>query len=174
MGKEELLKSTRWIANDTLREWVEKKLDDVPKYFWEIPASTTGKYHPEYSQGKGGLVRHTRAVVFFVIELSRSWGLTEQELDIAIAAAILHDTWKCGKDGKHTVYEHPEIAAEWAREDSEEGSVRWQVADLILTHMGDHGWGKYPPKTRMQWFLHTCDYLASRKQIIVPIDEIKC
>ena len=171
-NKNELLKSTRWIANDTLREWVEKKLDDVPNYFWEIPASTSGKYHPEYSQGEGGLVRHTRAVVFFVIELSRSWDLTEQELDICIASAVLHDTWKCGKDGKHTVKEHPQIAAEWAREDSEEGSVRWMVADLILTHMGI--WHEPKPESRLQWFLHTADYLASRKQIIVPVDEIKC
>lgn len=170
--KDELLKSTRWIADDKIRAWVEKKLDDVPSYFWEIPASTSGKYHPEYSQGEGGLVRHTRAVVFFVIELSRAWELSEKELDMAIAATVLHDTWKCGKDGKHTVYEHPEIAAEWAREDAKEGSVRWIIADMIETHMGQ--WGNRKPKTKLEWFLHTADYLASRKQIIVPIDEIKC
>lgn len=171
-NKEELFKATRWIANDTLREWTEGKLDHVPEYFWNIAASTSGKYHPAYSQGEGGLVRHTRAVVFFVLELSPAWELTEKELDIAISAAVLHDSWKCGKDGKHTVNDHPDIAAEFAREDSKEGSTRWKVADLILTHMGK--WHTHPPKTNLQLFLHTCDYFASRKLIHIPIDDIKC
>ena len=41
----------------------------VPNYFWNIGASSSGKYHPKFSQGMGGLVRHTKAVVLFCKEL---------------------------------------------------------------------------------------------------------
>ena len=26
----------------------------VPSYFWEVGASSSGKYHPQFSQGEGG------------------------------------------------------------------------------------------------------------------------
>ena len=34
-----------------------------PEYFWYVPASSTGKYHPDFAQGEGGLIRHTKAAV---------------------------------------------------------------------------------------------------------------
>lgn len=174
--KTELNKATRWIADDRLREWIDGKLQDAPEYFWTMPASTTGKYHPSYSLGEGGLVRHTRAAVYMALELSESYGLSTRELDLAIAALVLHDSWKKGKSAKskHTVFEHPDIAAEWIREDAEPGSTRAQVAELVLTHMGANGWGKNPPVSALQWFVHTCDYLASRKNIHVDLDASKC
>lgn len=169
----DLLRCTRWIVDDQIREWTEKKLEEVPDYFWKIPASTSGKYHPEYSLGEGGLVRHTRAVVYFVMELSTAYELSEKELDILISSAVLHDTWKCGEKGKHTVYEHPQIASDWAREDSKEGSVRWMIADCILTHMGQW-YTEKTPETKLEWLLHTADYLASRKTININMGDLKC
>ena len=41
-------------------------LTNVNDRFFEDGASSTGKYHPAYAQGKGGLVRHTKAAVYFI------------------------------------------------------------------------------------------------------------
>ena len=35
----------------------------IPEYWYHVGASSTGKYHPEYSLGEGGLMRHTVALV---------------------------------------------------------------------------------------------------------------
>ena len=60
------------IQSEDYRMFVKYYLDNYcPKYFWEIGASSSGKYHPKFSQGVGGLVRHTKAVVMFAEELLR-------------------------------------------------------------------------------------------------------
>ena len=51
------------IVNDDLRMAVKSYMDEeTPDYFWTDGASSSGKYHPQFSQGEGGLVRHTKAV----------------------------------------------------------------------------------------------------------------
>ena len=41
------------IVNEDLRMAVKSYLDEyVPDYFFEIGASSTGKYHPKFSQGQ--------------------------------------------------------------------------------------------------------------------------
>ena len=35
----------------------------LPDYFFRVAASSTGKYHPAFSLGEGGLLRHTKAAV---------------------------------------------------------------------------------------------------------------
>ena len=60
------------IKDEKLRAFIDFYLSNrVPSYFWEIGASASGKYHPPFSQGNGGLVRHTKAVVYFCDELMR-------------------------------------------------------------------------------------------------------
>ena len=48
-------KELELICSDEIRKMVELTLEKVPEYFYTIPASTTGKYHPAYSLGVGGL-----------------------------------------------------------------------------------------------------------------------
>ena len=43
----------------------------LPEYFFEVAASSTGKYHPVYALGVGGLVRHTIAAVEIANEMYR-------------------------------------------------------------------------------------------------------
>ena len=60
------------IVNEELRMAVKAYLEEeTPDYFWTDGASSSGKYHPSFSQGVGGLVRHTKAVVMFAEELLR-------------------------------------------------------------------------------------------------------
>lgn len=49
------------IGDPKIQEIVEECLQKCPKEFYTMPASTTGKYHPPFALGEGGLVRHTLA-----------------------------------------------------------------------------------------------------------------
>ena len=57
------------IKNEDIRESLRVLIDKIPDYFFTIPAASTGKYHPSYAQGDGGLVRHTKAAVKIAYEL---------------------------------------------------------------------------------------------------------
>ena len=61
--KTQLDNEINMICNEDIKRLVRIVLDKAPEHFWTIPASSTGKYHPEYASGDGGLIRHTKAVV---------------------------------------------------------------------------------------------------------------
>jgi 23S rRNA maturation-related 3'-5' exoribonuclease YhaM len=171
-------KELGFIQSENIRKFVEKALTVVPDYFYEVPASSTGKYHPSYALGEGGLVRHTKAAVGIAHELLQleMMKYTPDEKDMMIAALILHDTYKSGLNhAKFTVTEHPIIAAEQCSKNVELNNIisdeqREFISKCIATHMGsftkDFKTQKevlQKPKTKYQCFVHLCDYLASRK-----------
>ena len=54
------------IESEDLRMFVKFYLDEkVPSYFWKIGASSSGKFHPVFSQVEGVLVRHTIVFCLF-------------------------------------------------------------------------------------------------------------
>ena len=134
------------IKNEHLRNAVLKYfVDIVPKYFWHVQASSTGKYHPEYALGEEGLLRHTCAAVRIadsIINLDQYAGIFDDiDKDNIIVALMLHDTFKHGeeKDGKYnpySIHEHPLFAAEKVRErlDDEHSNA---IANCIASHMGE-------------------------------------
>jgi hypothetical protein len=150
----------------------------LPEYFFTIPASSTGKYHPSYALGEGGLVKHTQAAVRIAIELFRVeiFRYTEDEKDMIISSLILHDGCKSGLNhSKYTVTEHPLIVAKMIRENNEINScVDKEMLEIILSNIETHmGYWVFDyktkravlpkPKSKLQNFVHWCDYLASRK-----------
>lgn len=169
------------IQDKDIRAFTEKCIKRTPKYFYRVPASSTGKYHPEYSLGDGGLIRHTKALIYFAKELLtleyNKQRFTSLEADMMIAAGILHDSFKHGDtESQYSVANHPVVAAdhilEWA-EESEKEFARI-ISDCVRSHMGEWN-ADYKtkkeimpkPQTDMEMFVHECDYLASRKNIIV-------
>jgi hypothetical protein len=166
------------IAVDALRK--------APDYFWFVPASSSGKYHPTSSLGIGGLIRHVKAVFRISEELlnHKLYGAyTEAEKDEIRVAILLHDAMKQGTEGKHTVSEHPLLVRDalspWKDIKEDEAidgrvSTAWNnICMLIETHMGiwntDRNGAQIMdiPRSRAQLHVHMCDYLASRKQIEV-------
>lgn len=169
--KEELNK----IKNDDIRTIVRNYLEmDVPKYFWEVPASSTGKYHPSFDQGLEGLVRHTSMTVAVALEMSRLYSFSEKDMDIILAACIIHDTFKNGYvDNNKTVFSHPDIAAaEFYRSasvyldahDEVSDAAKFAISEIcraVASHMGQ--WGRIKPVTAIDNFVAECDFIASRK-----------
>lgn len=172
------------IRDDDIRNLVSKCLSNAPSYFYEMPASTSGKYHPAYSLGEGGLVRHTKAAVkiadcLLSLEMYKSLWESRDEI---IAALILHDSVKKGKDGSQwTTTEHPLDAANLLIETAKQINYSnmdqvEKIAGMIRSHMGQwntnrDGFEVLPkPSTKEQKFVHQCDYLASKK--FITIEEL--
>ena len=59
------------IEYKPLKVFAKWCLNILPDYFYEVAASSTGKYHPSYTLSEG-LVRHTIAVVRIANELFRN------------------------------------------------------------------------------------------------------
>ena len=59
------------FENKNVRTSTETILEMIPDYFYEIPASSTGKYHPDFSLGEGGLVRHVKVAMRTLEEMFR-------------------------------------------------------------------------------------------------------
>ena len=64
-------KEINLIKNEQIKNFIRDFLKQVPDYFFKTAASSTGKYHPSYALGEGGLVRHTKAAVRIAYELFR-------------------------------------------------------------------------------------------------------
>ena len=52
-----------YINDKKIKEALLKVIKLLPDYWFTIPASSTGKYHPEYALGDGGLLRHSKAAM---------------------------------------------------------------------------------------------------------------
>lgn len=176
------------IQNDDIRVFAEELLNKLPDYIWNVAASSTGKYHPEYSLGQGGLMRHQIAVVRFLnyfFELEQySKKFTTREMDIMRVAGLIHDGRKSGEQAdyersKYTKFDHPIQMANVIR--SFDGTFLNHdeielMASCVESHMGQWSTDRKSsvvlpkPKNEYQQFMHLADYLASRKDLTMAFD----
>ncbi len=181
--KEEL----SYIKDKRIRNSLITMLDRLPSYFYEVPASSTGKYHPSFSLGEGGLVRHTKAAVRIAKELMDNPSLTnfnQNEKDLMIFALTLHDGLKSGKvKSEYSLFDHPLIASNFIKENADDLELTKDELNLVCrcieTHMGP--WTTNykgeevlsPPKDKYQRFVHMCDYLSSKKFLNIKFNGNK-
>jgi hypothetical protein len=192
----------KWIKDKDIRRFAIEMISILPDYFFVVPASSTGKYHPSYSLGEGGLVRHTKSAVLFAKTLldlemfDEQWNgdseipwtvkFTDKEKDIIITALLLHDGVKHGVEGgKYTVSTHPIDMVNYIINndrvlkllDTETISA---ICACIASHMGS--WNTDyktkeeilpKPITSMEKFVHLCDYLASRRFLEVNFEKVE-
>lgn len=68
-----------------------------PDYFFETPASSTGKYHPAFANKQNGLVLHSLAAARYADSLLELLpGLDIDDKNKVIVAAWFHDMFKYG------------------------------------------------------------------------------
>lgn len=179
-------KELEYINSDKVKKACQEMIKLLPDYFFEVPASSTGKYHPEYALGEGGLLRHSKAAARIGHELLEDPSIgdkyTALEKDLMIMALILHDGLKSGlTQEKYTRFDHPILMVDYIMDNEDKLDLDIPeiefVCDVIKTHMGnwttDYNGVEVleQPKTKYQNFVHMCDYLASRKCILLPFDE---
>ena len=179
-------KEINYINNPRYKENIKILIDLLPDYFFEVPASSTGKYHPSFALGDGGLVRHTKVAVRIAKELfndeSVSGAYTHNEKDLMMMALIMHDGLKSGlKKSQYTNFDHPLLVSNYIKENKDKLTLNEKevnfLCSVIESHMGPWNTNNYSnvvlpkPETRYQRFVHMCDYLASRKFLDVKFDK---
>jgi hypothetical protein len=172
------------INDPTIRDFAKAMWEKAPDYFFVIPASSSGKYHAEWSTDLGGLVRHVLMGVQAAYDLSFTFGLTDKETDIALAAMFGHDILKYGIDYDPRYMDmHPFLPRSYYGYKYSEGylgdkfDTTSEEFDAIMTaierHMGniaEGAWtsvGGVKPETPLQYVVHIADYIASRKKFVM-------
>lgn len=172
------------IQDDNIKAFAWMLAEDLPEYVWHVGASSTGKYHPEYSLGEGGLMRHMIATLTFlnhIISLEQ-YQFSEREKDLMRVAALFHDGLKSGtqddyNSSKYTKHEHPMMMGRKIMSYEGKCSLDRQelafIANCIASHMGQWNTSRNSsevlpkPQTLYQQLVHLADYLASRKDLEV-------
>ena len=187
MEKKKLFENEiNYIKDDDIKKSLEVMIEKLPDYFFSVEASSTGKYHPKYALGEGGLLRHTKAAVRLAYELLSDPIIgdkyTSRERDLMIMGLVLHDGLKLGEvKERYTRFDHPLLMANYIEKNKEDLFLKDEdisfLKDVISSHMGPwttdyNGNDILPkPKTKYQNFVHMCDYLASRKAILFGFDS---
>ena len=76
------------IKDANLKEFATELIANADDYFFVVPASSSGKYHPPFDLGDGGLVRHTRVVAYMAKSLAESYCFSDYDADCLIVAAL--------------------------------------------------------------------------------------
>lgn len=178
------------FENEDVKNFAVELLNTLPSYIWEVGASSTGKYHPAYSLGKLGLMRHMIAVVRFVnffFELEQYQNrFDSRKRDLIRLAALVHDGRKSGSQedfekSKYTKFEHPLLMAKvilsYKGKDILPDEELKFIAYIIVRHMGQWNTDKRSslelpkPNDEASELLHLADYLASRKCLTMSFDD---
>ncbi len=175
-----------YINNADLKESLKLIVDKLPDYFFYEAASSTGKYHPKYALGDGGLLRHSKAATKIGLELLNNPLIgskySPREKDMLLLSLLVHDGLKRGlTEEKYTRVDHPILMANFILDNYQTFKLNLEdakfISDVIKTHMGPYNTDfngnvvLETPKNKYQSFVHMCDYLASRKCLEVPFDE---
>lgn len=180
-------KEFSYIKSDEYKNDYKVLVDLLPDYFFKVAASSTGKYHPAFSLGDGGLLRHTKVAVRIGYELLSDPCIgdkyTSREKDLMLMALTMHDGVKHGiPEEKYTRADHPLLASKLIKENRDKLAMKDEdvefICSVIESHMGP--WNTHPytkeeilpiPKDKYQNFVHMCDYLASRKFLDVKFEN---
>lgn len=187
MDKEELfLDELGYIKDESYQEALLNIINLLPDYWFVEAASSTGKYHPLYALGEGGLLRHSKVAMRIGYELLNDPSIgdkyTDREKDLILMSLLVHDGLKLGlPKEKYTRFDHPILMGKFILDNKEEIGLNLEDAtfmnDVIKTHMGpwttDYDGNEVleKPKTKYQNFVHMCDFLASRKCLLVPFED---
>jgi hypothetical protein len=161
------LPTLRLIHDLDVRRETARVASRAPSYFWSVPASTSSYHHP-LCRRERGLWLHTLMLSTVVERLGASrvelGELSEEDLDRAHAAAILHDMRKNGPPedpSESSVSDHEE---RMGRVVLEESALSRRVAVAVGSHMGP--WYDGPePQTALARLVHDADMVASTETI---------
>ena len=176
----------KFIKNERLKDNLKILVDLLPDYFFKVPASSTGKYHPSFSLGEGGLVRHSKVAFRIGKELlstnTFNSDFNQDECDLLLMSILIHDGLKHGTmESNYTKFEHPMLMANFIKDNKDkltlnESEINF-MADVISSHMGEWNTNKYSkvtlpiPITKYQKFVHLCDFLTSKKFLDVKFEN---
>ena len=174
-----------YIKNEVYREDIKFLINLLPDYFFQIPASSTGKYHPKFTLGDSGLVRHVKVAVLIAKDLLSDPSIgdkySDDEKDLMLMALILHDDLKSGlTHNRYTQVDHPTLIKNYIIDNKDKLKLSADelkfVGKVIESHMGpwntDYNGNEVleKPHNKYQKFVHMCDFLSSKKFLNVKFE----
>ena len=174
-----------YIKDKDKKEDIKYLINLLPDYFFKIPASSTGKYHPKFASTEHGLLKHTKAAVRIAYDLFQiNDTFTDEDKDLIIMALIMHDGLKKGMEEEvYTRFDHPllvsKLIMEHASELKMDTNLIRKMCSMIESHMGKWNTNKYSkvvlpiPNDKYQRFVHMCDYLASRNYLNIKFNKLE-
>jgi len=185
-----ILEEIDTLQDEENRRFANNLLANVPDYFFTVPASSSGKYHPQNDLGVGGLVRHSISVARMLdhlLEPEGYYNFSDEQKELLKIAALFHDCMKSGtqeeyEKNEHTKFLHPLYAANYIMNIAIVSRYSYEKAlfiyNAVISHMGQWNTSKMEggelpkPVAPAQKILHMADYLASRKDINMEFDEV--
>ena len=178
------------FENEDIRVFAVEILKELPDYIWEVGASSTGKYHPAYTLGNLGLMKHQVAVCRFInffFELEQYQNRFDaRKRDLLRLVALTHDGRKSGSQedfqkSKYTIFNHPLLMAKEYLSYKDKGFLSDEelkfMGKVVASHMGQWNTDKRStlvlpkPFDEASELLHLADYLASRKCLNMSFDD---
>lgn len=178
------------FENNDIKEFAVEILNNIPSYIWDVGASSSGKYHPTYTLGVLGLMKHQVAVVRFInffFELEQYQNRFDtRKRDLLRLVALTHDGRKSGSQedyikSKYTVFNHPLLMAKEYLSYKDKGFLPEEelkfIAKVVASHMGQWNMDERSslslpkPSDEASELLHLADYLASRKCLNMSFDD---
>lgn len=165
----------RMIKDEDTRMLARGFWDKAPDYFFVIPASSSGKYH--WAKEIGGLFDHVLMGMYCASQLAVTFGLTDLERDMAVAALAGHDCLKYGIDYDTRYFDmHPFLPRSYYAR-ALAGFATTDTMDTVFSaierHMGslaDGAWtsvGRLKPETPLEQVVHLADFMASRSEVVM-------
>ena len=128
-------KELDYIKDDRIKQNARIIIDNLPDYFFTIQAASTGKYHPTYALGEKGLIRHTKAAVYFANTLFGIYKFEEATKDLIILSILIHDGLKKGfTEEKYTRFDHPVLIGELLKMDQIENDMKIKNYNAMEDH----------------------------------------
>ena len=198
---EAFIKELARIKDPSFKNFCSDIAGIIPDEFFVKPASSTGKYHPKLSVTVGGLMWHTRCAFWFGVAMIKPDApfsfFTRDEKDVGLAALLFHDTMKYGFDGGakrkgNTYFEHPLLVKDlidvamgvWVSRNTgiempqKTMSMINALVESVSAHMGNWNTNNFSkiilprPSTKLQKFVHFCDYISAQKFCHFDNDEL--
>lgn len=159
------------IKDIQIKDLIVKILSMAPKYFWRIPSSSSGKWHPSDEDKVGGKVLHTKRSVYIAYHLARMDELKELEKDLLIGAMIVHDICCQGSEDEALSTTMPEhgLLVQKKTKSLQDSPYYAAIMAIVQTHMGH--WGPVKPEKKLEKLAHIADYISSRKAAKIDIDQ---
>jgi hypothetical protein len=166
------------IRNSHIRLFTRNCLESANEELEWIPASTSGKYHPEECTKKGGLIVHIQRACYFGYTFIKSHQWEENiKGDILISSLLLHDIAKKGdyKNNYDAYINHPLIGAEQTRKHAQDipENIFRIIFNCIKYHYGPWTHKSYQKPmeqyTQLEYLTYLADFLSSQKTLEIKI-----
>lgn len=182
-----LLDEIDLIQDPLIMSFVRIMLINAPAAFWIIPSTLVAENErPPDELLLGGNVLHTKRVARVAHMMADAQGITGDDLDIIVAAAILHDLTKGGIDEENVQYDdmHPYTVERWVEgvrrkefssSSEDQSSSLWTDEKDIhrimrLIRCSEGPWSpiiETVPLTSHEWILHFANLVAANLHRIV-------